>query len=226
MLAFESSIIIPAFDTWEQTRKCLKAIAETTDTAKVEVLIVGAASSAITERVYTAFGKECFGDSFRYIRNTEKKTFARSCNQGSTLAKGEFLIFLHNNTEVQPNWYQPLLDDFVQYDNIAATAPILVYPEETVLGRIVDNLGIYINYYNIDNLYKEIPYASPLARKRRFFQIISATCLVITKKLFVDIGKFDENFINGFEDVDLCLRLSEKGYRMTVNPDSLVQLAE
>ena len=170
MSAFESSIIIPVFNKWELTRKCLKSIAETTDSSRVEVIVVDNASSDTTERGCPFLGKQLFGDSFRYVRNKENRNFAGACNQGAELAEGEFLIFLNNDTEVQPNWYQPLLDDFVHYDDIAATGPILVFPEETVLGRMVQHLGVYVNYYGVDHLYKGIPYASPLARKRRFFQ--------------------------------------------------------
>ncbi|WP_165078488.1 MULTISPECIES: glycosyltransferase [unclassified Desulfovibrio] len=219
----ESSLIIPVYNKWELTRKCLKSIAENTDLSKIQVIVVDNASSDATARGCPFLGKQLFGDSFTYIRNEANRNFAGACNQGAHAARGEFLIFLNNDTEVQAGWYEPLIGDFTTYPDIAATGPLLVYPQETPLGRTVQHLGIFISpAYTLGHLYEGIPAASPLARKRRFFQAITGACLVVRKSLFQEAGAFDEGFINGFEDVDLCARLGQKGYRMTVNPDALV----
>lgn len=223
MPKFESSIVIPVYNKWDLTRKCLKSIAANTDTSKVEVIVIDNASSDATQQGCAFLGAQLFGDAFRYVRNEVNRNFAGASNQGAELARGEFLIFLNNDTEVQPGWYQPLLNDFTEYPDIAATGPLLLYPDETPLGRTVQHLGVFITpFYNLGHLHQGIPAASPLARKRRFFQAITAACLVIRKHLFMEVGQFDERFVNGFEDVDLCARLREKGCRMTVNPDAVV----
>lgn len=223
MYNFESSIVIPVYNKWELTRKCLKSIARTTDMTKTEVIIVDNASSDVTPQAAPILGAQLFGDSFRYIRNETNRNFAGASNQGADIARGEFLIFLNNDTEVQEDWYRRLLDDFTTYPDIAATGPLLVYPDETPLGRTVQHLGVFISpSFNLGHLYAGIPATAPLARKRRFFQAITGACLVMRRSLFLEIGRFDEGYINGFEDVDLCARLTHKGYRMTVNPDALV----
>lgn len=224
MPGFESSIVIPAFNKWDLTRRCLKSIAATTDKSNVEVIVVDNASSDATQKGCQFLGRQLFGDSFQYIRNDENRNFSGASNRGAHAARGEFAIFLNNDTEVQPGWYQPLIQDFATYPDIAATGPLLLYPEEGPLGKLVQHLGVY--FFNpsmfFGHLYRGIPAKSPLAGKRRFFQVITAACMVIRKKLFLEIGGFDENFINGFEDVDLCGRLCSKGWRMTVNPDAVV----
>lgn len=223
MHSYEASIIIPVYNNWDLTRKCLKSIAENTDLSKVQVIVVDNASSDATARGCPFLGKQLFGDSFSYIRNETNRNFAGACNQGAQAARGEFLIFLNNDTEVQPGWYEPLISDFTAWPDIAATGPLLVYPQETPLGRTVQHLGVFVTpSYRLGHLYEGIPAAGPLARKRRFFQAITGACLALRKSLFQEVGGFDEGFINGFEDVDLCARLSHKGYRMTVNPDALV----
>lgn len=205
------------------TRNCLKSIAANTDKARVEVIAIDNASSDATRNGCNFLGKQLFGDSFHYIRNEENRNFAGACNQGARRAQGEFVIFLNNDAEVQQGWYQPLIDDFSVYPDIAATGPVLVYPAETPLGRIVQHLGITLTpSMRLSHLYNGIPAASPLARKRRFFQAITGACFVIRRKLFLDAGGFDEGFINGFEDVDLCAKLWDMGMRMTVNPGSTV----
>lgn len=219
----ESSIVIPVFNKWDMTRECLKSIAANTDKGQIEVIVVDNGSSDATGKGCPFLGKQLFGDSFHYIRNDVNRNFAGACNQGAEIAKGEYIIFLNNDTTVQKDWYQPLINDFRDFPDIAATGSLLIYPHETPFGRMVQHLGVYITpFYTLGHLYRGIPAASPLARKRRFFQVITAACMAIRKDLFMEAGKFDEEFINGFEDVDLCARLTAMGYRMTINPDSVV----
>ena len=219
----ESSIVIPVHNKWNLTRNCLKSISLHTDTSKIEIIVIDNSSTDATQKGCSFLGKQLFGDAFHYIRNEINRNFAGASNQGAEFAHGEFIIFLNNDTEVQPGWYPPLINDFFAYPDIASTGPLLVYPDDTPFGRTVQHLGVYISpSYNLGHLYAGIPAVSPLARKRRFFQAITGACLIIRKNLFLEIGKFDERFINGFEDVDLCARLGEKGYRFTVNPNATV----
>ena len=223
MKKFESSIIIPVYNKWNITRICLKSIAAHTPKNKIEVIVVDNASTDETGKGCPVLGKALLGDAFHYIRNDVNRNFAGAYNQGAEIALGKYLVFLNNDTEVQPGWYEPLIDDFTAYPDIAATGPLLACPEQTPLGLTVKHLGVFIGpFMTVGHLYEGIPLASPLAKKRRFFQVITGACLVIPAALFMDAGKFNEESINGFENVDLCARLSDRGLRMTVNPASLV----
>lgn len=219
----ESSIIIPVFNQWELTRACLKALASTTKNAAVEVIVVDNASTDVTPEACAFLGKKLFGEAFRYVRCASNMNFGPASNIGATMAVGEYLIFLNNDTVPLPGWYQPLIDDFSRYSNIAATGPLLLYPEKAPFGHTVQHLGVFVSpLFQVGHLYASIPADSPLAQKRRFFQIITGACMVVPRKLFLAVGLFDEDFRNGFEDVELCLRLWQQGYRMTVNPEAKV----
>lgn len=219
----ESSIIIPVSNRWEQSRKCLRSIAANTDRDKVEVIVIDNASNDSTQDGCPFLGRQLFGAQFHYIRNKTSRSFSETANQGAELAKGEYIIFLHNDIAVQPGWYQPLIDDFSEFPDIAASGPLLVSPDETPLGRTIQHLGIFVTpFLEFGHLYEGIPASSPLAKKRRFFQAITAACMIIRKSLFMEEGGFDGRFVGGCEDVDLCVRLFNKGYRLTVNPNSTV----
>lgn len=223
MRSVESSIIIPVFNQWEFTRACLRALASTTRGNAVEVIVIDNASTDITPEACPFLGAQLFGDAFRYVRCTRNMHFGPASNMGATQAVGEFLVFLNNDTVPLSGWYQPLIDDFSTYPRIAATGPLLVYPETEPFGHTVQHLGVFVSpFCTIGHLYEGIPADSPLVQKRRFFQIITGACMVIRRSLFMAMGMFDEAFINGFEDVELCLRLRKKGYRMTVNPEATV----
>lgn len=223
MNAYESSIIIPVYNNWELTRTCLKSLAATLDKSKVQVIVVDNASTDVTSKGCPFLGEALFGEGFKYLRNETNRNFAGASNDGADAAAGEFLIFLNNDTKALPGWYEPLLADFSVYSDLAATGPLLLYPDETPFGRLAQHLGVLVSpFMRFGHLYQGIPAASPLAKERRFFQAITAACMVIKKALFLETGKFDENYVNGFEDVDLCGRLLATGRRFTVNPESVV----
>ena len=219
----ESSIIIPVFNQWNLTRNCLIALRETLIGKSCEVIVVDNASSDATKSLCQPLGKELLGENFHYYRSETNLNFGPASNFGAQKATGEFLIFLNNDTIPTPGWYTPLIEDFTTYPDIAATGPVLVFPEKGPLGRTIQHLGVFFTpSLTVGHLYEGIPETSPLAKKRRFFQVITAACLAMRRELFMEIGMFDEEYVNGCEDIDLCARLSRKGYRMTINPEAKV----
>lgn len=219
----QASIIIPVFNAWELTRACLKALAATTSGKDIEIILVDNASTDVTRLGAPVLGKNLFGDAFSYIRAERNLNYGPATNMGACRAAGDYLVLLNNDTEPLPGWYDGLLGDFSAFPDIAATAPLLLYPETRLLGHTVQHLGVHITpSRTVGHLYWGIPAAAPLARKRRFFQCITAACMAIPRRLFLQTGMFDERYVNGFEDVDLCARLTARGYRFTVNPDARV----
>ena len=216
-----SSIIIPVFNKWKLTKNCLLSLHKTLAGQCCEVIIVDNASSDETQTACPALGKELFNDLFIYHRFGKNCNFGPASNFGAHLASGKYLVFLNNDTEALPGWHEKLLEDFSTYPSIAATGPILMYPPSKPLGDTIQHLGVFVSpKFCVDHLYEGIPASSPLAKKRRFFQVITAACMMIPKSLFFQFNGFDERYINGFEDVDLCARLNAQGYKMTVNPDA------
>jgi GT2 family glycosyltransferase len=142
---------------------------------------------------------------------------------GAGLSRGEYVLFLNNDTVALPGWYEPLLSDFTNYQNIAATGPLLLYPESKAFGHTIQHLGVFVSpSLRVGYLYKDIPADCALTKKRRFFQVITAACMMMRRSVFMRAGLFDEHYVNGFEDVDLCARLCNAGYLMTVNPEARV----
>lgn len=217
------SIVIPVFNQWQLSRNCLLSLKATLPDSNTELILVDNASTDVTPRAAPFLGKELFGENFTFIRNERNRNFAGASNQGARAARGNFLIFLNNDTVALSGWLRPLIDDFKNYPNLAGTAPLLLYPEKPLLGHTVQHLGVSVSSFKkVAHLYEGIPASSPLAKKRRFFQIITAACLMIPRELFLNAGAFDEEYKNGFEDVDLCGRLSRAGFRFTVNPESRI----
>lgn len=223
MAKYDYSLIIPVFNQWDLTRNCLKSLAATLKDFSYEILVMDNASADLTPQGCPFLGKQLFGDNFKYLRNESNLNFGPASNLGAKQAQGEFLVFLNNDTVPLPGWLKYLRADFEQIANLAGTGPLLVYPEAAPFGHVIQHLGIYVSpLKKVGHLYEGCPANASLTQKRRFFQAITAACLLMPRQLFWQFNGFDERYVNGFEDVDLCARMSATGLRFTVNHQARV----
>lgn len=213
------AIIIPVFNKWELTQGCLRSLAEHTPCRPAQVIVVDNGSTDETAALCLGFGQELFGESFVYIRFEENRNFGPACNAGASKAHTDLLFFLNNDTLLTPGWLAPLLQEMEKPDAPVGVGPLLLYGS----GR-VQHLGIafFPAGATAGHLYRMLPGNHPLAARRRQFQALTAAALMLSRQVFLDAGGFYEEFINGFEDVDLCLRLTGGGKRMTVIPESRI----
>ncbi|MDE6735207.1 MAG: glycosyltransferase family 2 protein [Desulfovibrio sp.] len=211
------SVVIPVHGNFALTRDCLKSLARTAG-QPLEVIVADNGSTDETARELPALGAALFGDGFRHLRFEENRNFAPACNAGAREARGDFVFFLNNDTLLTQGWLPPLLRRFRSVPRLGAAGPLLTYADGTV-----QHLGITIHPgYKLGHLYKSLPASHPLAQKRRFFKALTGAALMMPRELFLSAGGFDEGFINGFEDVDLGLRLSAGGLRLACVPESRV----
>ena len=211
------SVVIPVHGNFTLTRDCLRSLARSTDGAP-EVIVVDNGSADATPRELPALGRALFDDKFRYIRFEENRNFAPACNAGAREAAGDFVFFLNNDTLLSSGWLPPLLRRFRSVPRLGAAGPLLTYPDNTV-----QHLGVTFKPgFKLGHLYKDLPADHPLAQKRRFFRALTGAALLVPRELFLSCGGFDEEFINGYEDVDLGLRLSAGGLRLASVPESRI----
>jgi GT2 family glycosyltransferase/Tfp pilus assembly protein PilF len=216
----EVSIVIPTFNKVELTRHCLAAIQQHTPAGRYEVIVVDNGSTDGTGDFLKVEEAE---DRLRTVVNAENLGFAQACNQGVQAARGEYVLFLNNDTEVQAGWLDPLISLADEDANIAAVGSKLVFPDGTLqhagvaIGEVIGRdplLAVHTFYKASADL--------PEANQRRVYQALTAACLLVRKSAFEAVGGFDEGFWNGYEDVDLCLRFQERGWLMVYEPASVV----
>lgn len=204
------SIIIPLYNQVAYTAQCLEALAQNTpQELNFEVVLVDNASSDGTE----AFLAQLSGDVVVH-RNSENLGFAKACNQGAHIATGEILVFLNNDTIPKPGWLEALIEGLEQ-PNVGAVGSKLLFPSGLIqhAGVVFDQRGWPYHWQ-----YNQPP--SPLIDQERELQAVTAACIAIPRALFMQLGGFDEVFLNGYEDVDLCLKVREAGYRILYKPKS------
>lgn len=212
------SVVIPVRGKWDLTRDCLRGLAAHGPSGLFEVIVVDNASADATPAECPGLGRDLFGRNFRFLRQESNVNFGPACNLGAEAAGGSLLFFLNNDTLVTPGWLPPLLEA-AALPGTAGVGPLLAYPDDSV-----QHLGIAINPAGdkLGHLYARLPVAHRLARKARVFPAITAAALLLPAARFREAGGFYPEFVNGFEDVDLCLRLTSGGDVMRVVPESRV----
>lgn len=201
------SVIIPVFNQWTFTAPCLRSLKEHTP-QRIQVIVVDNASSDRTLQDLDALGLQLWGEDFTSIRLPENQGFARACNHGARMARGEFFFFLNNDTLLTPGWLPPLLGALEADQGLAAAGPLLLYPG----SNLVQHLGLaFLPGPEVTHLYDYFPATHPLVMQDRSPKALTAAALCLAGKTFWSVDGFFEGYRNGCEDIDLCLNLGQKG---------------
>lgn len=211
--AYAVSIVIPVWNKMELTVQCLTKLAEATKGIEYEVIVVDNHSTDGTAE----FLRQLSGD-VRIIRNEANLGFAKACNQGARAARGKYLVFLNNDTIPQQNWLAPLVQEVEEHPEVGVVGSKLLYPDGTI-----QHAGVVFSRDGAPyHIYQKMPADWPAVNRRREFQAVTGACLLMRRGLFEAVGGFDEKFINGFEDVDLCLKVRERGKQVIYQPRSVL----
>ncbi|MBM3274790.1 MAG: glycosyltransferase, partial [Candidatus Sericytochromatia bacterium] len=230
---FKASIVIPVWNRAEFTQKCVEALAESIpEDYSYEVIIVDNGSTDGTGQFLASLE----GD-VHVIRNSSNLGFARACNQGAKAARGEWIVFLNNDTEPRAGWLEAMIELGESQDRAGIVGAKLLYPDGTIqhagvvfTGRAEGKFIVHGDHFDKDvfidllpyHLYRKMPADAPYLDKVRDFQVVTGACLAIRQELFQGIGGFDEGYRNGFEDVDLCLKALKADWRVVYCPTAVV----
>ena len=212
------SIIIPVFNQWSLTEQCLKSLRENTPGSYFDVIVVDNGSDDATRQECRHLGEQLFPHRFTYLRKPENLGFGQACNQGARYASGELLFFLNNDTLLTENWASPLLRALRNDSRLGAVGPLLLYPG----SERVQHLGIIFWPGATEHVYELFPRNHVVVTKRRHVQAITAAALLVPRQLFWACDGFHPGYRNGFEDLELCVRIREQGKRLACIPTSVV----
>ena len=208
------SIVIPVFNKFELTYNCVKSIIEHGAKLPFEIIVVDDCS-----RDETMLAGMAFGRGIRLIRNDKNCGFILTCNRGFDAARGEYVVFLNNDTEVKAGWLDELYETMQRDPKIGIVGAKLLFPDGTVqeCGGIVWRMGDAWNWG------RGRPADDPRFCYQRDADYVSGAALMIRASLFAELGKFDEHFLPAYyEDTDLCFRARRAGHRVVVQPVAAV----
>jgi len=215
-----ATLIVPTRDRADLLAVCLASL-EKTSPRDFELLIVdnGSEQPAALELLDRARKKP----GVRVLDAPGPFNFASLCNQGAAAAQGRVLVFLNNDTEtIRSDWLSRLVEWAVQPD-VGAVGPKLLYGSGRVQhAGLVLGLGGYAAHIDAGAGPTDEGYLGRLSVPHEVSAVTGA-CLVVEKCKFDAVGGFDENkYPIELGDVDLCLRLAQRGWKSVFTPDSVL----
>lgn len=200
------SIIIVNYCGKDLLEKCLHSLSKT-DYKNYEVIFIDNCSNDDS----IEFVKKNYTE-IQVIQLNKNYGFAAPNNIAAKVARGKYLVFLNNDTEVTPGWLGELVKELEMDISIAMAQSLLMRPDGTIdsSGDFIDVLGrAYSN--------TEVP------KGVRYILSPRAACMIIKKDIFLDLGGFDESYFASYEDVELGWKAWLWGYKVCIVPTSVVQ---
>lgn len=195
------SFIIPLFNCLRLTQAMLQSLRATLPADLVhEIILIDDGSTDGTREWLGSLGEA----AFRLILNPRNLGYAASNNRAAREASGDTLVLLNNDLLLAPGWLEPMRELLAGDSRIGIVGNV----QRSIATGAIDHRGIFINAK-----------AKPEHDRREpgFFSrsetaaAVTGACLMISRARWEQLGGFDEGYVNGCEDVDLCLRAREAG---------------
>jgi len=212
------SIIIPTRDKRHLLEQTIRSVQERTAYDRYEIIVVDNESrEPETLRFLEGLGPPC-----RVLRWPAAFNFSAINNFGARHAAGEQVLFLNNDVEVlRPDWLTALLEQ-AQRPEVGAVGAKLLYPDGRIqhAGVVVGVSGAAVHAFR---LWPGEPDGAPrLADVIRECTAVTAACMLVPRRVFEQVGGFDERLRVVFNDVDLCLRIRALGLQVVYTPFALL----
>ena len=210
------SIIIPTKDLASMLDRCLESIYKKTKYKNYEVIVVD--NGSVEEKTKKLFEKYSKKDNFKVIEYNKEFNFAAINNYAVKESTGEYILFLNNDTEViTDGWIQKMVG-YAMQNHVACVGAKLLYPNDDIQhGGVILGVGgiarhAFLNYEgDTYGFYGRmiVPYD---------YSAVTAACLMVSKKKFNEVNGFTEELKVAYNDIDLNLKLRQKGYYNVLLP--------
>jgi len=212
------SIVIPYRDEPILLDQCVRSIVSNTSYPHFEIVLVSNDSIHTNTQDIRQQLEQEFSQCHFYDHNV-MFNFSKLVNFGVEKAKGEFIVLLNNDIEIQSsNWLEAMLSK-VQLADVGIVGGYLSFPSKSIqhLGLHIDSAKLPVHSYKHRGIYDVNLQA--LTHIPRYVTAVTGAMLMCSKTLWNELDGFDEEqFAVAFNDVDFCLRAYEKGYQSVVQP--------
>lgn len=212
------SIIIPTRNLSSTLNRCLESIFAKTAYPNFEVIVIDNGSDEPELKTLLARWQRDEPVRFRSFELDIPFNYSKLNNSAVKVANGDYLLFLNNDTEViSSDWIVAMVEQ-VQREEIGAVGGLLLYPNNSI-----QHAGVVLGICGVANhghrhFADHVPgYFSQLITVNNYSSVTGA-CLMCKRNVFEQVGGFDEQLAVAFNDIDLCLKMVEQGYRNVYLP--------
>jgi GT2 family glycosyltransferase len=209
------AVVVPTFNGAHLLSSCLKSLfAHPPERCELQVVVVDDASRDGTVERFDGYDER-----LTMVARERNGGFGVSCNDGARAAGDvEHLVFLNNDTIPLPGWLDALVDEAAAHSDAAAVGSKLLYPDGSI-----QHAGVAIGQDRWPHhLYAGLPGDHPAVDRTKRVVAATAACLLVRREAFDELNGFDTAFLNGYEDIDFCLRLGERGHGIRYCPRSVL----
>lgn len=211
-----ASIVVPTRDGVELLRRCVEGLRERTAYPNWEAVIVDNGSADLEALQFLA--SLATDQRFKVLRNAREFNYSALCNEGVRASAGEIVVLLNNDVDpINPGWLTELVGH-ARRPEIGLAGAMLYYPNDTIqhAGVVLGLNGVadrpYIGYprgfRGVDNRLGAVHTVSAMI----------TACSAVRRRVYDSVGGMDEALPIACNDLDLCLRVAELGYRNILTP--------
>jgi GT2 family glycosyltransferase len=209
------TIVIPVYNNWWVTFRCLRALQSNSDSTPYEIIVVDDASTDQTKEALKSLR------GITVLRNLTNAGYLISTNRGAAQASknSNYLVLLNNDTEPIDGWLDRLFETIEKDEGVAIVGSALIYPNGSLQEA---GCQIFANG-NAWNLGRGGNPFNHLFTFSREVDYCSAASIIVRKTFWLDKDGFDTRYVPAYcEDSDLALEAWDKGYKVMYEPKSWV----
>ena len=211
------SIIIPNKDHTDDLDKCIRSIEEKSTYKNVEYIIVeNNSENKETFEYYDQLQKE--NSKVKVVTWDKEFNYSAINNYGVSFAKGDYYLFLNNDTEIINEDCLEELMGYCQRTDVGIVGARLFYEDGTIqhAGVIIGLQGVAGHAFA--GQAHESPGYFGRAMIAHDLNAVTAACMLVKKEAFEAAGGFDPELAVAFNDIDFCLQVRKAGYLVVYNP--------
>lgn len=210
------SVLIPNKDHIDLLKKCINSVLKKTTYKNYEIIVIE--NNSEEEETFKYYEELKKKDNIKVVKYEGGFNYSAINNFGAKEAEGEYLLLLNNDTEViNGEWMTEMLMH-AQRKDVAVVGAKLYYPDDTIqhcgvilgVGGIADHLGRGFKKHDNGHMGR-LSIVQNLSA-------VTGACLMISKEIYNEVHGLNEELAVAYNDVDLCMKVREKGYLVVFTP--------
>lgn len=218
------SIVIVNYRTFDLTRDTINSVLEYSHPFSYEIIVVDNASGDDS----LARLKDCFNNKVKFIASKENNGFAAGNNQALREATGDYILLLNSDTVVWQNCLEEVYDYMENHDDVGACGCRVRLEDgelDKACKRTFPNVkNSFFRLFHIPNRSKDDNYNLTDLPDDEVYEIdcLTGAFMFIRKEALDEVGLLDETFFMYGEDIDLCYRIKQAGWKIVYHGKSSI----